>query len=207
MDERRPCGRPFFAKELRVPSDDIRRVLIVGAGTMGQQTGVQCALHGCAVTLYDASAQALAAAPAGCQAVLDHIMAEGRLTPDQAEAARRRLAFSAEAQTAADGIDLLSGSFPDDPRLKGRVPGAFHRWRPPHALFTTNTSTRVPSQFARATGRPPQFAALHFHQPVTKPCADPNDLCPAFAAQATLSSPGQLGHNDPDPPNELRRET
>jgi len=32
---------------------DISKVLIVGAGTMGQQIAFQCAAHGYRVTLYD----------------------------------------------------------------------------------------------------------------------------------------------------------
>ena len=33
--------------------EDIRRVLIIGAGSMGQQIGFQCAIHGYDVALYD----------------------------------------------------------------------------------------------------------------------------------------------------------
>ncbi len=35
--------------------DDIKRVLILGAGTMGQQIGLQCAMHGYEVVYYDLS--------------------------------------------------------------------------------------------------------------------------------------------------------
>jgi 3-hydroxybutyryl-CoA dehydrogenase len=34
---------------------DIRKVLILGAGTMGQQIGFMCAWHGYDVVLYDLS--------------------------------------------------------------------------------------------------------------------------------------------------------
>jgi 3-hydroxybutyryl-CoA dehydrogenase len=34
---------------------DIKKVLILGAGTMGQQIGFVCAMHGYDVTLYDIS--------------------------------------------------------------------------------------------------------------------------------------------------------
>ncbi|MRR14731.1 3-hydroxyacyl-CoA dehydrogenase, partial [archaeon] len=34
---------------------DIRRVLILGAGTMGQQIGLICAMHGYDVVMYDIS--------------------------------------------------------------------------------------------------------------------------------------------------------
>ena len=42
--------------------DDVRRVAIVGAGTMGQQIGFQCAGHGYDVGLYDIDPAALEAA-------------------------------------------------------------------------------------------------------------------------------------------------
>ena len=42
--------------------EDVRRVAIVGAGTMGQQIGFQCAGHGYEVVLYDVDPAALEAA-------------------------------------------------------------------------------------------------------------------------------------------------
>ncbi len=35
--------------------EDIKKVLIVGGGTMGQQTALICALHGYDVTMHDIS--------------------------------------------------------------------------------------------------------------------------------------------------------
>jgi 3-hydroxybutyryl-CoA dehydrogenase len=47
-----------------VKADEIRRVLVVGASTMGQQIALQCALHGLEVVVHDLSGEALTAAPA-----------------------------------------------------------------------------------------------------------------------------------------------
>ena len=55
---------------------------------------------------------------------------------------------------------------PEDPVLKGRILGQFNALCPPRTIFTTNTSTLLPSTYAAATGRLDRFAALHFHQPV-----------------------------------------
>ena len=41
---------------------EIRRVLVVGSGTMGQQIGFQCAGHGLDVVLYDIAPEALESA-------------------------------------------------------------------------------------------------------------------------------------------------
>lgn len=67
---------------------------------------------------------------------------------------------------AAAEADIVSESVPENPELKGRVLGTFNELCPERAVFTTNTSTLLPSMFAEATGRPDRFAALHFHTPV-----------------------------------------
>ena len=46
-------------KDQAMRQDAIRRVLIIGAGTLGQQIGWQCAAHGCEVVLYDVAAAVL----------------------------------------------------------------------------------------------------------------------------------------------------
>ena len=49
---------------------------------------------------------------------------------------------------------------------KRKVLGQFNEHCPSHTLFTTNSSSLVPSQFAAASGRPQLFCAFHFHRPV-----------------------------------------
>jgi len=52
---------------------------------------------------------------------------------------------------------------PEDPKLKGEIFAKIHAACPERTIFTTNTSTLLPSMFAGATGRPEKLAALHFH--------------------------------------------
>ena len=144
-------------------ADDIQKVLILGAGTMGQQIGWICAVHGLSVVLYDIHAASLQAAEAGVEKLAGRFLKNGLLSAETAEAARQRLTFSADPDRAAAGADLISESIPEDPGLKGRVLGDFNRRCLEHTIFTTNTSTLLPSMFAAATGRPERFLALHFH--------------------------------------------
>lgn len=146
--------------------DAIRRVLIIGAGTMGQQIGWQCAAHGCEVVLYDVSATVLDDAQRRVAGYAAELIAQGVITSERCEAAQRRISATADPQRAAHEIDLVSESVPEDPRLKGKVLAQFDALCPPRTIFTTNTSTLIPSQFARASGRPDRLLALHFHQPV-----------------------------------------
>ena len=146
--------------------DDVHRVLIVGAGTMGLQVGFQCAGHGYHVVLYDNAPQVLDAAMGRLQAYADRLIAGNSLTAGQCQSALARISCSGDPKTAARDVDLISESLPEDPRLKGQVFAQFTKWCPPHTIFTTNTSTLLPSQFARASGRPRRLIALHFHPPV-----------------------------------------
>lgn len=144
--------------------NQIKTILNIGAGTMGQQIGLQCAMHGYNVTLFDVKPEALEAAQGQLQNYADQLVAAGRLSQAEATAALARIKTSSDAATAAATADLVSESVPEDPELKGRVLGQFNALCPPHTIFTTNTSSLVPSMFAAATGRPAQFAAMHFHQ-------------------------------------------
>ncbi|MBE7550621.1 MAG: 3-hydroxyacyl-CoA dehydrogenase [Anaerolineales bacterium] len=143
--------------------EDIRRVLIVGAGTMGQQIGLQCAMHGYQVMLYDIDLAALDTAQTQIKMYTGHLTAQGRLAQGEVEAVLARIIPTSDPQQAAEA-DLLSESVPEDPALKGKILAQFNDICPAHTLFTTNTSTLLPSMFAEATGRPAQFAAFHFHQ-------------------------------------------
>lgn len=143
-------------------AEDIRHVFVVGAGTMGQQIALQCAMHGCDVTLYDLSPDALQTARARIQDHAAQLVSRQRLTEVASRQALSRIRHTTQSEAAADA-DLLSESVPEDPELKGRVFARFHAICPPRTIFTTDTSTLLPSMFAAATGRPAQFAAFHFH--------------------------------------------
>jgi 3-hydroxybutyryl-CoA dehydrogenase len=143
--------------------EDIKRVLILGAGTMGQQIGLQCAMHGYDVVYYDLSQEILDKALRRVAKLGSWYASAGRLTQDNLRQSLARISATPDPAKAAQDADLLSESVPEDPELKGKVLGLFHRLCPERTVFTTNTSMLVPSMFAGATGRPEKLIALHFH--------------------------------------------
>ena len=157
-----------FAKTENHPlsTTSIKHVLIVGAGTMGQQIGLQCAMYGLNVMLYDVDQDALQNALERIKSYTGQLIASGRLSSEDAAAAQARITITTNPAKASEEADLLSESVPEDPALKQEVFRLFDKHCPPHTIFTTNTSSLVPSLMAEATGRPAQFCALHFHQPV-----------------------------------------
>ncbi len=152
------------AEAMRI--DDVRRVAIVGAGTMGQQIGFQCAGHGYDVVLYDVDPSALEAARKRIDAYADRLEASRAITSELRTSAQARIALTTDLPSAAQDADLLSEAVPEDPDLKGRVLAEFNTACPPRTIFMTNTSTLLSSQFAKASGRGDRLLALHFHLPV-----------------------------------------
>jgi 3-hydroxybutyryl-CoA dehydrogenase len=147
-------------------SEDVRRVLLVGSGTMGLQIGLQAATHGLEVALYETDPAARENAPGRLRGYAEQQQADGLLDTDTLEASLARVTVTADPAAAGADSDLLIECVPEDPELKGRVLAQFNALCPPRTVFATNTSTLLPSMYAEATGRPDRFAALHFHIPV-----------------------------------------
>lgn len=142
---------------------DIRRVLVIGAGTMGQQIGFVCALHGYHVVFHDIDQDLLDVSMKRVHKLGSLLVSWERITEEQRSGAMERISSTTDPEQAAREADFVSESIPEDPELKGRVFARFNELCPERTIFTTNTSTLVPSMFAEATGRPDRFAALHFH--------------------------------------------
>lgn len=143
--------------------EEIKKILVIGSGTMGQQIGFLCAMRGYDVALHDLSEELLAKAMARIRKMADGYVRAGRLSQAEADAAIQRISPSSDPESAGRDADFISESVPEDPALKGDVLALFNRVCPERAIFTTNTSTLLPSMFADATGRPDRFAAFHFH--------------------------------------------
>lgn len=143
--------------------EDIKKVLIVGGGTMGQQTALVCALHGYDVVMHDISMEILEKGFKRLEKICRRLTISGDYSPEEISSAIPRIALSDRPETAADNADLIIESVPEDPKLKAEIFATFHALCKPETLFTTNTSTLVPSMFAHAVGRPEKFCAFHFH--------------------------------------------
>lgn len=138
-------------------------MLVVGAGTMGQQISLQCATHGLDVTLYDVFEAALQRAESGLKSLAAEMAADLGKSSAEVDEILNRIQYSNDAASAAANADLLSESVPEDVWLKRKVFAEFNRLCPPHTIFTSNSSTLLPKEIAKQSGRPERFAALHFH--------------------------------------------
>jgi len=147
-------------------ASDIKKVLIIGSGTMGRHIGLQNALFGCDVVLYDLDEEVLKTAVNHIGKIAAGLVKGGYITEEMAAAAKSRISATTSMEEAARGVDLVSESVPENIELKKKVWGEFSRYLSKDAILTTNTSTLVPSLFAEASGNPARFLAWHFAIPV-----------------------------------------
>ena len=143
----------------------MERVTVVGAGAMGQQIALHCALRGLQVALNDSSAAALDRALGVCREYLDGRIAKGRLSDAECAAALARLRASADLGDAVAGSDLVIEAIVEKLEAKSALFRELDRLCPPQTLLATNSSNIRASRLAEVTSRPGQVLNLHFFNP------------------------------------------
>lgn len=148
--------------------EDIRQVCVIGAGTMGSQIALQCALSGYPVALTDAAPAALANGQASNQALLAQRVAKGRISPEAAEGATARLRYVPALEDAARDAQFVIEAAFENLAVKRDIFARLNTVAAPDAILTSNSSTIVISKIVEGTLTDPARAAnFHFFHPAT----------------------------------------
>ena len=145
--------------------NDVKNVSVVGAGNMGHQIALQCALYGFKTVGTDVIPAALEKAEIFCDTYLAGRVEKGKLTEDAAKKARRLVSFTDDLNEAVENADVVIESDLERIDLKRRVFADLDKLAPPKAILTTNSSFIVSSRIADVTNRPSQVCNLHFFNP------------------------------------------
>jgi 3-hydroxyacyl-CoA dehydrogenase len=163
----------FFAERgtTRIPGADpkikpleIRKVAIIGAGTMGSGIAIAFGNAGFDVTLIDSSTAGLDRGRGIVRANYDAQSKRGRMTPAQAEAAIANIKTSLDLD-AVVGADLVIEAVFEDIDLKKKIFSQIDAKLGPHAIVATNTSSLSVTEIAAVTSRPESVVGLHFFSP------------------------------------------
>jgi len=147
---------------------ELKRVTVVGAGTMGSQIALQTALSGrYEVTLVDTVAGQLERARAQNRKLVDRSVEKGRLTPERASQALERIADSATIAPAVANADLVIEAVIENFDAKKSVFEELGKHTKKDAVLASNSSTIAISRLADFTGRPERCCNMHFFHPVT----------------------------------------
>ncbi|MCD6091555.1 MAG: 3-hydroxyacyl-CoA dehydrogenase [Bacteroidales bacterium] len=144
----------------------IKNVTIAGAGVLGSQIAWQTAFHGYNVTVYDVFEKGLESGKEFHKKFAELFKATRGATQEQIDATKARLSYTADLKEAVKDADLVSESVPEKLEIKISFYNDLAKYAPEKTIFTSNSSTMLPSTYAKETGRPEKFLALHFANPV-----------------------------------------
>jgi 3-hydroxybutyryl-CoA dehydrogenase len=146
-------------------SAEIRRVGVVGAGTMGNGIAQAFAQSGIAVTLVDASDAALEKARATIDTSLAKLIEKGKLPAEQRAACLERIASSTAMDGLAD-VDFVVEAIYENLEAKQTLFASLDRLTRADVILSSNTSSISITTLGAATSRPDQVLGMHFMNPV-----------------------------------------
>ncbi len=144
---------------------DIRRVCVVGGGTMGNGIADVFAQKGYLVTLVEMKKELADKARATISRNMERQVAKGALSPVDKDAALARIT-TASTIAEAKGFDFAVEAVPEKLEIKTAVFKELSAYGAPGAILATNTSSISISDIAAAASDPSRVIGMHFMNPV-----------------------------------------
>ena len=143
---------------------DIKRVGVIGAGTMGGGISMNFLSAGIAVTIVEMKADALEKGTGIMRKNYEASATKGRITAAQAEGAMGLLTPSLALEDLAD-CDLVIEAVYEDMSVKKEIFGKLDKICKPGAILASNTSYLDIDEIAASTSRPQDVLGMHFFSP------------------------------------------
>jgi 3-hydroxybutyryl-CoA dehydrogenase len=143
----------------------IKRVGVVGAGTMGNGIAQVFAQAGFDVRLVDSAGGALERARSAIDKSLAKLVEKRRLTNDERDAALERLTASTNIDTLAD-VDYVVEAIFEDRQAKHALFSRLDQLTRPDVVLSSNTSSISITVLGATTNRPDRVLGMHFMNPV-----------------------------------------
>jgi len=148
-----------------VPANDIHKVAVLGAGTMGNGIAHVFARCGFQVILRDVEQRLLDRGMGTIEKNLDREIKKGKVAESERPTILGRLLPTTELEAIA-AADFCVEAVPESAELKARVLKEADAALRPGVILATNTSSISITQLAAGTSRPEHFVGMHFMNPV-----------------------------------------
>lgn len=145
--------------------NEIRHISVIGAGLMGRGIALEFALAGYHVSLNDVSDGMLSDAVDSIATDLKMLQEMGLATVTQTAPVPDRIRTTSSLEDAVADADFVVEAVTEDLSVKEGVFAQFDMHSPARAILASNSSTFMPSQMARATGRPDRVVVTHYFNP------------------------------------------
>ncbi|MDB5670780.1 MAG: 3-hydroxyacyl-CoA dehydrogenase [Alphaproteobacteria bacterium] len=143
---------------------DIRKVGMIGAGTMGGGISMNFLSAGIPVTIVETAQEALDRGAGLIRKNYEATASKGRMTSDQVEQAMALLSPTLDFEALAD-CDLIIEAVFENMDVKKEVFGRLDKVAKPGAILASNTSYLNIDEIAASTSRPQDVVGLHFFSP------------------------------------------
>lgn len=144
---------------------EITKILVVGAGTMGNGIAHVFAQHGYDVVLCDISEEQLTNALATIGKNLSRQIAKGLITEEQKALALAKISTSTDLASARD-VQLVIEAASENKALKFNLFRQIDELINKDSILASNTSTISITEIASKTSRPEKVIGMHFMNPV-----------------------------------------
>ncbi|HYI64102.1 MAG TPA: 3-hydroxyacyl-CoA dehydrogenase NAD-binding domain-containing protein [Allosphingosinicella sp.] len=143
---------------------EIRRVGMIGAGTMGGGISMNFLSAGIPVTIVEMAQDALDRGTGVMRRNYEASAAKGRMTSDQVEGAMGLLKPTLKLEDLVD-CDLIIEAVFENMEVKKEIFGKLDAIAGPGAILASNTSYLNIDEIAASTSRPQDVVGLHFFSP------------------------------------------
>ncbi|MCH7587220.1 MAG: 3-hydroxybutyryl-CoA dehydrogenase [Chloroflexi bacterium] len=143
---------------------EVKNIVVIGAGAMGNGIAQTAAIAGYTVTLTDIEADALERGLAAIQKSIEKLLRRGKITQEQKILAEK-ISTSLDLDPAKDA-QLIIEAASEKIDIKRELFTALDQIAPPHAILASNTSSLSLTRLAAATSRPDKVIGMHFFNPV-----------------------------------------
>ncbi len=146
------------------PTRDVRKVAVLGAGTMGSGIAMCFADAGARVLLLEAGQEQLDRGVGLIKKHYESSVKKGRIKPEDAQTRVGSITPVLEYEALSD-VDLVVEAVFEDMDLKKEVFARLDSVCKPGAILASNTSTLDVDEIAASTKRPEDVIGLHFFSP------------------------------------------
>ena len=144
----------------------MKKITVIGAGTMGNGIAHVFAQNGFEVSLVDISEESLKQGLATIERNLDRMVEKGAIEELQAKTALGNIKSSTDLEKAAGTADLVVEAATENRELKKKIFEQLDACCGPDTILATNTSSISITEIAAVTARPDKVIGMHFMNPV-----------------------------------------
>lgn len=144
----------------------MKKIAVVGAGTMGNGIAHVFSVHGFPVNLVDLDPAQLEKAVQTIDKNLDRQLQKGNLTEEMKRRALQRIKIFSDLQSGIAEADLIVEAVSENAEIKLNIFRELDSMASSDTILASNTSSISITRIAAATRRPGQVIGMHFMNPV-----------------------------------------